>query len=366
MVVIEKDKGEADETRLEHPTLRKRSPETKEVGLSDAARAALLARPSPARLDAPASVPIPSCDGRATDATIPSMLFDAQHLGADTEHLALSAVGAGFLGLDTATTERNANSERGLGDYLRKLGKGLRGLLFVQSKFTPTARGHERGALPWLEGDRPAERVRKSLRKALENLAPLAALGALLLHSPSEAARDTGALAPEDRETWRALEDAVARGEAKSVGACNFNAALLRELIDEAAAASAGGCRPAIVQNRCLAKTGWDREVRDLCRAHGIVYQATGLLEANADAIGDPRGPVRAAAARLGVSAEQVVLRFALQLGVVPVAAAASEARMRDARDVYGAAFQLTLEEVAAIERWALPRAEDMRGAGEI
>ena len=75
---------------------------------------------------------------------------------------------------------------------------------------------------------------------------------------------------------------------------------------------------------------------------------------------------MRAAAARLGVSAEQVVLRFALQLGVVPVAAAASEARMRDARDVYGAAFQLTLEEVAAIERWALPRAEDMRGAGEI
>ena len=50
----------ADETRLEHPTLRKRSHETKEVGLSDAARAALLARPSPARLDAPASVPIPS------------------------------------------------------------------------------------------------------------------------------------------------------------------------------------------------------------------------------------------------------------------------------------------------------------------
>ena len=30
------------------------------------------------------------------------------------------------------------------------------------------------------------------------------------------------------------------------------------------------------------------------------------------------------------------------------------------------ATAKLTLEEVAAIERWALPRAEDMRGAGEI
>ena len=104
------------------------------------------------------------------------------------------------------------------------------------------------------------------------------------------------------------------RGEAKSVGACNFNAALLRELIDEAAAASAGGCRPAIVQNRCLAKTGWDREVRDLCRAHGIVYQATGLLEANVYGVAVPGAEGRAGMASLHVGEDFSLEAFTEQV----------------------------------------------------
>ena len=37
----------------------------------------------------------------------------------------------------------------------------------------------------------------------------------------------------------------------------------------------------ALVQNRCYAWTGWDQEVRRVCRERGIIYQGFSLLTAN-------------------------------------------------------------------------------------
>jgi len=31
--------------------------------------------------------------------------------------------------------------------------------------------------------------------------------------------------------------------------------------------------KPMMVQNRCYGNRGWNREVRAICRKHGIVYQ---------------------------------------------------------------------------------------------
>ena len=124
---------------------------------------------------------------------------------------------------------------------------------------------------------------------------------------------------------------------------CNVDANLLRQLIDDAEAQP-----PMIVQNRCYASSGWDYAVRRLCREHGIVYEGYSLLTANRRAIANPRGPIKKAAARLGVTDEAVVFRFAMQLGIVPLTGTSSEEHMVQDRAAYG--VELTAPEVAAIE----------------
>ena len=72
---------------------------------------------------------------------------------------------------------------------------------------------------------------------------------------------------------------------------------------------------PALVQNRCYARTGWDQEVREVCRERGMVYQGFSLLTANQREL---RGAtVAAIALRLGVTIPQVVFRFAFAVGMV-------------------------------------------------
>ena len=77
----------------------------------------------------------------------------------------------------------------------------------------------------------------------------------------------------EDLATWSAFEDAHADGRARAIGVCNVAPTLLTQLIDGAATRVA----PMIVQSRCYASSGWDYEIRALCRAHGIVYQVVCL-----------------------------------------------------------------------------------------
>jgi hypothetical protein len=53
-----------------------------------------------------------------------------------------------------------------------------------------------------------------------------------------------------------------------------------------------------MVQNRCYAALGWDKEVREICKAHDIIYQGFSLLTANVEFITGPE--IRSIAMRLG------------------------------------------------------------------
>ena len=65
-----------------------------------------------------------------------------------------------------------------------------------------------------------------------------------------------------------------------------------------------------VAQNRCFAALGWDKQVRDICQAHGIIYQGFSLLTANREVLVDPE--IRAIARRLGAGIAQVIFRFAM------------------------------------------------------
>jgi diketogulonate reductase-like aldo/keto reductase len=104
-----------------------------------------------------------------------------------------------------------------------------------------------------------------------------------------------------------------------------------------------------VVQNRCFARTGWDRGVREFCASHGIVYQGFSLLTANPEVLRHPI--VRAVCARTGRTAAQVVFRFAIQIGMVALTGTTSRHHM--AEDLAIDEFRLEAAEVEAIEHLA-------------
>jgi diketogulonate reductase-like aldo/keto reductase len=104
---------------------------------------------------------------------------------------------------------------------------------------------------------------------------------------------------------------------------------------------------PRFVQNRCYASRGWDRDVRAFCAANGLVYQGFSLLTANRQVLAHP--DLARIAARHGRSPAQVVFRFALDVGMVPLTGTTSAEHVRADLDVFG--FDLEPDEVGRIGR---------------
>ena len=160
-----------------------------------------------------------------------------------------------------------------------------------------------------------------------------------VLHGPSFRV----GLTAEDLAVWRAMEQIHGSGRARLLGVSNVTLQQLELLEGEAAV------KPAFVQNRCFASTGWDEEVRRHCQAHGILYQGFSLLTANARELSSP--VLRQIAERTQRTAAAVVFRFALDVGVIPLTGTSSVHHMKE--DLGALAFELRPDEIRAIERIA-------------
>jgi diketogulonate reductase-like aldo/keto reductase len=241
------------------------------------------------------------------DATvrIPRFLYGTAWKEDATEALVGAALAAGFRGLDTAN-QRKHYAEAAVGDALRTAFAGglRREDLFLQTKFTHV--GAQDHRLPYDPAAAVADQVRQSVARSLEHLG-VARLDAVLLHGPS--VRD--GLAPADLEAWGALEDLAERGVVGAIGVSNVSVDQLERLLAHAR------IRPALVQNRCFANTGWDAAVRARCAAEGLVYQGFSLLTANRTVWNHRE--VAALARSLGWTPAQVLFRHALDLGIVPL-----------------------------------------------
>lgn len=264
---------------------------------------------------------------------VPALLYGTAWKEDATEALAFGALTTGFRGIDTAN-QRKHYDEAAVGQAIgRALARGIRrDELFVQTKFTHV--GGQDHRLPYDPAAPVADQVAQSFASSLSHLG-LDRIDSLILHGPSQ--RD--GLAPADREAWRAIEALADAGAVALIGISNVNAGQLDELIAHARVA------PALVQNRCYAARGWDREVRARCAAHGIVYQGFSLLTANRDVLAH-RG-VRAIAARHGKTPAQVVFRFAQQVGMLPLTGTKDPEHMR--QDLAAERFDLDADELAAV-----------------
>jgi diketogulonate reductase-like aldo/keto reductase len=251
-----------------------------------------------------------------------------------TTQLVQTAVKAGFNAIDTANQPKHY-SEWLVGEALEALAREgfSRESLFLQTKFTPLD-GHD-GRVPYDPHADLKSQVRQSFERSLQHL-KTDRVDSYLLHGPYS----YPGLGDSDWEVWSAIEDLYRSGRTGMIGVSNVNYLQVSALLERAA------IKPMVVQNRCYANRGWDREVREICVENGIMYQGFSLLTANLPVLNDPT--IKSMAKKLGVETMQVIFRFAMQVGMVPLTGTTNEEHMRQDLGIYR--IMLSDEEVTLIE----------------
>lgn len=270
---------------------------------------------------------------------VPTFLYGTAWKEEETERLTRLAIDNGFRGIDTANQRKHYHEGGAGAGVASAIADGVvrRDELFLQTKFT--YRDGQDHRLPYDPDADVATQVRQSFASSLEHLR-VETLDSYVLHGPS---RRRG-LAPADREAWRAMEELYAAGKTRFLGISNVALDQLETLCGTAAV------KPMFVQNRCFARTRWDAEVRAFCRRNGIIYQGFSLLTANTNELRNPR--FRAIVARVGKTPAQVVFRFALQVGLLPLTGTTDATHMRE--DLAATEVELTVEDVETIEQIAV------------
>jgi diketogulonate reductase-like aldo/keto reductase len=269
---------------------------------------------------------------------IPSFMYGTAWKKEATAFFVLQAVAAGFTAIDTANQLIHYDEAR-VGEALLMLAnQGTpRDKLFLQTKFT-SVNGQDHRA-PYDAGADLTTQVKQSFESSLAHL-HTDILNSYVLHGPHY----RRGLAAEDWEVWTAIEQLYESGRTRMIGISNVSAEQLTLLCANAKH------RPMVVQNRCYARLGWDKDVREICRAHSIIYQGFSLLTANREVLVDP--DVRAIAGRYGMSVAQLVFRFAMQIGILPLTGTTNARHMKE--DLEADQFMLTPQDLQKIENIGL------------
>lgn len=271
-------------------------------------------------------------------APVPRFLYGTAWKEDRTQPLTELALQQGFRGIDTANQRRHYH-EAAVGQAISaSIARGLvsREDLFLQTKFT-FRRGQDH-RLPYDAHAPIALQVEQSFDSSLQHLG-VGRIDSFLLHGPTRA---TG-LAPNDWEAWRAMERLHDSGRVRLLGVSNVTREQLETLGKQARV------QPHFVQNRCYADQGWDRDVRRFCTDHQLVYQGFSLLTANREAL--KRRELREIAQRHGCTTTQLVFRFALDVGMIPLTGTSAPVHMREDLAVFD--IRLEQQEVEQIEHLA-------------
>jgi diketogulonate reductase-like aldo/keto reductase len=245
--------------------------------------------------------------------TIPAIGFGTYPLrGSEAVDAVVSAVEVGYRLIDTAV---NYENEESVGEAVRRCGVP-REELFVTSKLPGRHHAYDEAI--------------SSVRSSLDRLG-LDYLDLHLIHWPNPS---VGLYV----EAWRALVELRSRGLVRSIGVSNFTRSHLDRIIADT------GVAPAVNQIE-LHPAFPQVEMRAANAELGVLTEAWSPLGKRAAPYGEQA--VVAAASRLGVTPAQVILRWHVEIGSVPIPKSATASRQAENLDVFG--FSLTAEEVAAI-----------------
>jgi diketogulonate reductase-like aldo/keto reductase len=271
-------------------------------------------------------------------ARVPAFLYGTAWKEERTPALTELALRTGFRGIDTANQRRHY-FEAGVGQALAaayRAGVVTRADVFLQTKFT--YEGGQDHRLPYDPAASLSTQVSQSMASSLEHLGT-DHVDSYVLHGPASSYGWT----EHDAEVWAAMVKERAGGRTRLLGVSNVSLRHLHQMV------ATGAEAPAFVQNRCFARLGWDRDVRAFCRERKIVYQGFSLLTANLEVL--RHRLIADIAARREATPAQVVFRFALAVGMLPLTGTSDAAHMR--QDLASRNLTLAADEVSAIERMA-------------
>jgi diketogulonate reductase-like aldo/keto reductase len=249
--------------------------------------------------------------------TIPAIGFGTYPLrGDDGTEAIRTAIEAGYRLVDTAV---NYENEKEVGEAVRRSGVP-RDELVVASKIPGRHHAYDDAIA--------------SVRESLDRLG-LERTDLHLIHWPNPSQG-------KYVEAWRALVQLQKDGLVRSIGVSNFTEEHLERIIDDT------GVTPAVNQVELHPRFPQER-----LRA---VHERLGIRTEAWSPMGKRRAPLEEAAVRTaadahGVSPGQVILRWHVQLGSLPIPKSADPARQAQNLDVFG--FELTDDEVAAISALA-------------
>ena len=230
----------------------------------------------------------------------------------DAAPVMVTAIKAGYRHIDTAFRYGN---QRGVGQGVRDSGIA-REELFITSKLDGEFQGENRAIA--------------GLDACLQQL-QMDYVDLLLIHWPL----------PQRNEyvsTWKTFEALVASGKVRSIGVSNFTPAHLDHLLAETT------IRPATNQIQLSPRITRPDQVA-YGRTHNIVTVSWSPLGQGSDLLSD--ATLVAIAQKYGKTPAQVVLRWNIELGLVPIPKSANPVRLVQNLDIFD--FGLTSSEIAAI-----------------
>ena len=213
------------------------------------------------------------------------------------------AVSIGYRHIDTAQAYQN---EVGVGNGIHTCGVP-RGDIFVTSKVAAEAKSYETAA--------------KSITTSLEKTG-LDYIDMMIIHSPQPWAEWRGEKRYDDenKEVWKALEDAYKAGKLKAIGVSNFLVDDLENLL--------AGCEIKPMVNQILTHVGnTPMELIRFCQNNGILVEAYSPI-AHGEALRNEQ--IAAMADKYSVSVAQLCIKYVLELGAVALPKTANPAHMKD------------------------------------
>ncbi|MEZ5185038.1 MAG: aldo/keto reductase [Candidatus Nanopelagicales bacterium] len=245
--------------------------------------------------------------------SLPAIGFGTYPLKGDEGVAAVgTALDAGYRLIDTAL---NYGNETEVGEAIRRSGVP-RDQLQITSKLPGRHHGYDDAIA--------------SVKGSLEHLG-LDYIDLHLIHWPNPSVG-------KYTQAWQALVDLREQGLVRSIGVSNFTEDHLHRIIE------ATGVTPAVNQIELHPRFPQEH-MRAVNAGMGIVTEAWSPMGKARAPLDEP--VITAPAERLGVTPGQVILRWHVQIGSLPIPKSANPKRQRENIDIFG--FELTDAEVAAI-----------------
>lgn len=218
-----------------------------------------------------------------------------------------NAVGIGYRLIDTAQAYGN---ERGVGEGVRTCSIP-RSELFIGSKIAAELKTYDEAA--------------RSIDATRERMG-LDYLDQMIIHSPQpwKEFRIEKRYFEENKEVWRALEDAYEQGKVRAIGVSNFLKDDLENIMS--------GCRIKPMVNQILLHiANTDMELVNYCKANGILIEAYSPI-AHGEALKNPT--IATMAAKYNATPAQLCIKYAIQLGTVALPKTDNPEHMKSNADV--------------------------------